>query len=154
VTSRLDKALGYISTVGPVGFSPIAPGTAGSAIAALGVWGLGYAKVSLAVYAIITVAVTVIGIWTSDKAEAIFGKKDPGCVVIDEVAGYMVGMALLPPNPGYLIAAFFIFRFFDIVKPPPINALQKLKGGMGIMIDDILAGVYTNIVLQIWLRTH
>jgi len=137
-----------------VGFSPIAPGTAGSAVAAVGVWGLDKAGVGIPLYFALIALVCVVGTWTSDKAEVVFGKKDPGCVVIDEVAGYMISMALLPVTVGYLVAAFFLFRFFDVVKPPPINALQKLKGGVGVMADDILAGVFTNIVLQIWMRIH
>jgi phosphatidylglycerophosphatase A len=150
----MNKTLGYVATLGPVGFFPFAPGTVGSAVAAVGVWGLDLTGTGVPLYLSLTTLVCILGTWASDKAEAVFGKKDPGCVIIDEVAGYMISMALVPVTVGYLAAAFFLFRFFDVVKPPPINALQKLKGGAGVMADDILAGVFTNLVLQIWMRIH
>lgn len=136
-----------LATVGGIGFSPLAPGTMGTVPAALLVW---LAPMPVVIYAVLTVAVTLAGIIASDQAEAVLGKKDPGCIVIDEFAGYMVAMAFLPPTPGYVIAAFILFRAFDILKPPPINRLQSIKGGIGVMIDDLAAGLATNIILQLW----
>ena len=78
-------------------------------------------------------------------------KKDPSCIVIDEFAGYMASLLFLPLSWGYIIAAFVLFRFFDILKPPPLKRLEDVfNGGFGIMADDIGAAVYTNLVLQLW----
>jgi|GEM_PF-117705 len=78
-------------------------------------------------------------------------KKDPSCIVIDEFAGYMASLLFLPLSWGYIIAAFVLFRFFDILKPPPLRRLEDVfNGGFGIMADDIGAAVYTNLVLQLW----
>ncbi|MCG2813717.1 MAG: phosphatidylglycerophosphatase A [Thermodesulfovibrionales bacterium] len=78
-------------------------------------------------------------------------KKDPSCIVIDEFTGYMATLLFLPLSWGYIIAAFVLFRFFDILKPPPLRKLEDVfNGGFGIMADDIGAAVYTNLVLQLW----
>jgi len=142
-----SNLLVMVATVGGIGFSPFAPGTLGSAAAALLVWLL---PVPIAIYLAATAVVTIVGIIASANVEMVLGKKDPGCIVIDEVAGYMVAMAFLPPTTGYVLAAFILFRAFDILKPPPIKGLQRLKGGLGVMVDDLAAGLATNIVLQIW----
>ncbi|MFC1549630.1 phosphatidylglycerophosphatase A [Nitrospirota bacterium] len=136
-----------IATVGGIGFFPFASGTVGTVPAALLVWLL---PMPWPIYVAVTVAVTIAGIIASSEVEAVIGKKDPGCIVVDEVAGYLVAMAFLPPTTGYVIAAFFLFRAFDVIKPPPINGLQKLKGGFGVVVDDLAAGLATNIVLQPW----
>jgi len=96
---------------------------------------------------IITIAITLAGVWSSSVVEAIWGK-DPSKVVIDEVAGMAIGLLFLPVNVKYLLCAFILFRFFDIVKPFYIRKMEDLPSGWGIMADDVLAGVYTNIILQ------
>lgn len=101
-------------------------------------------------YIILTVALTLIGTYASSRAEKLIGRKDPGCIVIDEFCGYLVSMALLPVTTFNLIAAFVLFRFFDILKPQPIRALQKIGGGTGVMADDIVAGLAANLILQGW----
>jgi len=136
-----------IATVGGIGFFPFASGTVGTVPAALLVW---LVPLPVPVYLALTLAVTVLGIIASSEVEAVMGKKDPGCIVVDEFAGYLVAMAFLPPTTGYVIAAFFLFRAFDVIKPPPINGLQKLKGGFGVVVDDLAAGLATNIVLHLW----
>jgi len=146
-TSSGNRLFVMIATVGGIGFSPFAPGTMGSAAAALLVW---LVPMPVAIYLTLTLVVTVVGTIASDSVESVLGEKDPGCIVIDEVAGYMVAMAFLPPTTGYVIAAFIIFRAFDILKPPPIKGLQKFKGGFGVMIDDLAAGLAANIILQLW----
>jgi phosphatidylglycerophosphatase A len=143
----VNSLLKYIATVGLAGFSPVAPGTAGTLVALIIVALLNLPPV---LYVFMTLAVTGVGIIAAERVEEILQKKDPGCIVIDEVAGYFVAVAFLPHTMGYLIAAFFLFRFFDIVKPPPANMLQRLKGGVGVMADDIVAGLYTNLLLQVW----
>lgn len=142
-----DRLYMLMATVGGIGFIPAAPGTLGTVPAALLVWLL---PMPMAIHVLLTVGVTVAGIIVSGEAEAVLGKKDPGCIVIDEFAGYLVAMAFLPPTPGYVIAAFVLFRAFDILKPYPINKLQSIKGGMGVMIDDLAAGLAANIILQLW----
>jgi phosphatidylglycerophosphatase A len=137
----------HIATLGPVGFVPIAPGTLGTLAALVFV---AITNLPVPLYLVLTAAVTVIGIYASSVVEEITDEKDPGCIVIDEVAGYLVSMAFLPATVFYLVSSFILFRIFDILKPPPLDRLQRLKGGTGVMADDILAGIYTNIVLQIW----
>jgi phosphatidylglycerophosphatase A len=143
----VNAVLKYIATVGLAGFSPVAPGTAGTLVALVIVALLNLPAV---LYVFMTLAVTGVGIIASERVEEILQEKDPGCVVIDEVAGYFVAVAFLPHSMGYLIAAFFLFRFFDIVKPTPANMLQRLEGGLGVMADDLVAGLYTNLLLQAW----
>jgi phosphatidylglycerophosphatase A len=80
-------------------------------------------------------------------AERALGRKDPGAIVIDEVAGMALAVLLLPRTAGVLLAAFVLFRVFDVVKPYPANALQRLRGGAGVMLDDLVAGVYALVAL-------
>jgi phosphatidylglycerophosphatase A len=95
---------------------------------------------------------SAISIWAGNKMVKVFKNKDPQQAVIDEVVGQVIGLAFLPLfAPWYLILlGFFIFRFFDILKPYPINSLQNLPGGLGVVADDILAGIYTAILLSFW----
>jgi phosphatidylglycerophosphatase A len=126
---------------------PFAPGTAGTVVGVLLyllVKGLGPAW-----YLAAAAAVIVIGIWTAGRAEVQLGKKDAQSIVIDEIAGYLVAMFLVPAGWGFIVAGFLLFRFFDIAKPWPLKRLQDLHGGAGVMLDDIGAGIYANIVLQI-----
>ncbi|MFC1509561.1 phosphatidylglycerophosphatase A [Candidatus Omnitrophota bacterium] len=91
----------------------------------------------------------VLGFLTTGRAERLFGRKDASEIIIDEFAGMLLSLYLLPATVGYIAAAFLMFRFFDIVKPKPINRLEKLEGGIGVMADDLMAGLYTNVILQI-----
>ena len=102
---------------------------------------------------IITCLLTIIGVWSSSAVEEIWGK-DPARVVIDEVAGMSISLLFLPVNVKYLLCALILFRFFDIVKPLFIRKMELLPAGWGIMMDDVLAGVYTNILLQavVWFK--
>ncbi|HEY3190602.1 MAG TPA: phosphatidylglycerophosphatase A [Solirubrobacteraceae bacterium] len=133
-----------IATVFGVGYAPVAPGTVGSAVAALVLWIVPFSRVGLAVF---LVTVVVVGTWAADVAERRLGGKDPGAIVIDEVAGMTVSVALLPLTPAVLLGGFVLFRIFDVVKPPPAQASQRLGGGVGVMIDDLIAGVYALAVL-------
>lgn len=99
---------------------------------------------------ILIIPLLIVGVLASHSMEKVLGK-DSGHIVIDEFCGYLISVAFVPRGTGYLIAAFFLFRFFDIVKPPPVrNAENHFSGGVGIMLDDVLAGIYTNICLQVW----
>lgn len=102
---------------------------------------------------IVTAIVTVLGIWSSGEVEQFWGK-DSSRVVIDEVAGMCVSLLFIPVTPGYVVAAFVLFRFFDIVKPFYIRRTEKLPKGWGVMLDDVVAGIYANILLQLWLHLN
>ena len=102
---------------------------------------------------LITAVITLAGVWSSSVMERFWGK-DPSKVVIDEVAGMCVSLLVLPVNVKYLLAAFILFRFFDILKPLYIRKTEDFPRGWGIMLDDVLAGIYTNILLQgvLWFK--
>ena len=138
----------HIATLWFIGYLPIAPGTFGSLFAfALFV----LLKPSLSEHLALIVLIAIIGVISSHIAEILLNEKDSGHIVIDEVCGYFVSLLFLPFSMGYAVAAFFLFRVFDILKPFPIRQVESaMKGGLGIMTDDILAGIYTNVVLQLW----
>lgn len=142
-----------ISTFFYIGDLPVASGTLASAAAVLLVLGL---PTSLLVYIAITLVVTVVGIWAAGITEKALGKKDPSCVVIDEVAGVLVSFFMVPLSWPVIIIGFFLFRAFDMFKIPPADRLENEGGGKGIVLDDIAAGIYTNLTLQagIWLAAH
>lgn len=129
------------------GRSPFAPGTAGSVVGVL--LYLLLADVAFAWYLLACLLIIGLAIWAADEAEKLLGKKDAPSIVIDEIAGYLVSMILLPSGWGFIIAGFVLFRVFDIIKPFPLRKVQDLHGGPGIVLDDIGAGIYTNIVLQV-----
>jgi phosphatidylglycerophosphatase A len=95
-----------------------------------------------------TLLITAIGIWSATKVEADWGK-DSYRVVIDEVSGMAVGLLFVPVQLKYIATAFILFRFFDITKPLFIRKLEKLPGGWGVMADDLLAGIYTNLIMHV-----
>lgn len=139
-----------LSTLGFIGYLPIAPGTFGSLSAVLF---FALLKPPLSVHIFMTVLVAVVGTIASHRAEKILNEKDSRHIVIDEFAGYALSLLFLPPTLPYFIAAFLLFRFFDILKPPPIRWMEHtFTGGLGIMADDLAAGIYTNLLLQIWIR--
>ncbi len=131
------------------GFSPIAPGTAGTIVGA-GLY-LAISRLPGFYYGITVVIFLFVSCWLSGMAEGIFGKKDSERIVIDEIGGFLVTMVFLPPAPLNMLAGGLLFRFFDIAKPFPINRLQNLKGGFGVVADDVVAGIYSNLVLHICL---
>jgi len=127
------------------GLFPVASGTFGTltAIPLVLISGLGTAwAVS------ILIAVTGVGIWAAGRTEDLLRKEDPSEVVIDEVAGLSVTMFLLPLSWQSIALGFFLFRFFDVAKPWPVHPLEKLKGGWGIVMDDLMAGVYAHVLLR------
>jgi phosphatidylglycerophosphatase A len=105
-----------------------------------------------AVVVIASIAVTLIGIPVSTTVARESGQKDPGFVVIDEVAGQLIAVIGAPVDWKYLLAGFILFRSFDIVKPFPLRRLEGLPGGTGIMLDDVGAGLYALVLLQLWLH--
>jgi phosphatidylglycerophosphatase A len=92
--------------------------------------------------------VIVAGIWSASRVERVLVRKDPSLIVIDEVAGMLLSALLLPHSVPVLGAAFVLFRLFDIWKPFPANWSQSLAGGLGVMVDDLIAGLYTLILVM------
>ena len=135
-----------ISTFFYTGYFPLIPGTAGS-IAGLGIYFL--IKNNVFVYCLTLAGLLILGFWASGRQEQLMQKKDPSCVVIDEVCGMLLSLIFLPYNIKLVIIAFLIFRILDTLKPFPVGRLERMKGGPGIMLDDIAAGLYTNIILQV-----
>ena len=145
-----DFLVKCFSSVFFIGYIPLASGTFATAFAVLPYLLL---RGSAALYIAATVLLFFAGVFASTEAEKLLGEKDPHKVVIDELVGYLVTMAFVPLDSSgiifYITAGFLLFRFFDIWKPYPIRGLQDLPGGWGIMIDDVVAGLYANIVLQV-----
>ena len=141
-----------ISTFFFVGYLPLIPGTFGS-IAGLGLFYLLNGSSRL-VYFLFILCIMVLGLLTSGRMEKLLSKKDPGCIVIDEVMGMLIALSFLPPEPKIIILAFFMFRILDTLKPYPAGRLQNMHGAVGVMGDDLVAGLYANIVLQVILRLN
>lgn len=146
----------FIATWFGCGYAPVAPGTAGSAAAvliaiALGNW-LDWPPWSFAALAAVLAAP---GIWAAGAVAQQLGKEDPGLVVVDEVIGQWLTIAgATALNWKSWLAAFILFRLFDIWKPPPVRQLERLHGGLGIVADDAMAGIYGAIVIFIAGRLH
>ena len=145
----LNKIIKFITTFGFIGYMPLAPGSMASIAGGLLAV---YISSNLAVYLSVFTVVTVLGFLASGRMEAIVGAKDPSCVVIDEVSGIMIAFFLLPQTASVLVTAFFLFRAFDMFKIYPADKFESVKGGGGIMMDDIVAGIYTNLTMHLALR--
>ncbi|HEX8176169.1 MAG TPA: phosphatidylglycerophosphatase A [Pyrinomonadaceae bacterium] len=163
-------ALG-IATCG-VGYLPLAPGTWGSAVGIL--LYLIFHRLSLSAYQLMSdrgfdatalylsrtivfvlliSVITLAGVWAATRTERLLGRKDPGAVVVDEVAGQLLAFVFVPAGAGawVTVTGFILFRLFDIWKPYPVRRLEALESGLGIMADDVLAGIYAAILLGlIW----
>jgi phosphatidylglycerophosphatase A len=138
-----------LATLGFVGYMPFAPGTWGSAVGL--VFALSVNLSPVGQFLVIASAI-VVGIISSDTAEVLIGERDSSKIVVDEFAGYLVSVFYVPHTYVFLIAGFLLFRIFDILKPFPINRIdESLSGGLGIMADDLLAGVYVGILLRLWI---
>ncbi len=114
-------------------------------VAAVGLWLIPF---SLFGFWSTLAVVVVVGTWASNRVEEFLERKDPGLIVIDEVAGMMVSVALLPRTPLVLFCAFLLFRLFDIWKPFPAREAQALRGGIGVVVDDLIAGVYALVLVM------
>jgi phosphatidylglycerophosphatase A len=130
--------------VGGAGYAPVAPGTVGSALTVLVLWLVPFSLAGLSVF---LVAVTAAGIWASHRAERLLGATDPGAIVIDEVAGMTLSVLPFALTPWTLAVGFGLFRIFDVLKPFPADASQRLPGGFGVVVDDLIAGLYALAVL-------
>jgi phosphatidylglycerophosphatase A len=134
------------ATVLGAGYAPIAPGTAGSAVALLILWLVPFSRLALVTFFVV---VTLAGTWAAHVAEAMLEEKDPGAIVIDEVAGMTLSVLFLPLTLPVLLVGFVLFRVLDVVKPFPAGRAQALPGGVGVMVDDLIAGLYVLIVLLV-----
>jgi phosphatidylglycerophosphatase A len=140
-----------VATGAGAGFSPVAPGTAGAALGVLLFWPL--SALPLPLYAVTVLGAIGLGVWASDLAERHFGGKDDGRIVIDEVAGQLVTLLPLLPlgrahSLGWVVTGFVAFRVFDVWKPGPARWLEEsLSGGAGVVMDDVMAGIFAALVL-------
>ncbi len=144
MSSFLSRAL---ATAGGAGYSPIAPGTAGTLVAIPVAWFT--ATLSLHWFLALATLVTLIGVWAANEADRFWGTHDSGRIVIDEVAGYLITVALVDRSSFVALAAgFILFRLFDILKPFPIAHVDKyVRSGLGVMLDDVLAGIMAGVCL-------
>jgi phosphatidylglycerophosphatase A len=137
------------------GYSPIAPGTAGSVVGLAVIW-LGFGPLwehSHPLCLIVFAILFAISCWISDRAEKIFDQHDDSRIVIDEVLGMAATMFGNPLTVGYLLLGFILFRVADVIKPWPANLIdRRMRNGAGVMLDDLAAAIYANIVLQVIVR--
>jgi phosphatidylglycerophosphatase A len=153
-----------------VGYAPLAPGTCGSIVgvgiyllvrwASVGALAYGTARglsqellasLQMTFMLLLVTAITLVGVWAASRTEKLLGRKDPGVVVVDEVAGQLIAFLFVPLKAGWwpIVAGFLAFRLFDIWKPYPIRRLEMLESGLGVMADDVLAGVYAAILVSL-----
>jgi phosphatidylglycerophosphatase A len=142
---RLSSIAMALATGLGVGHVPYAPGTFGSLLG-LAAWAV--IPDGAGAQAAIMLLVFLAGAWSASSAERQLKTDDPGPVVIDEVLGMLVTLFMNPVGWGGALVGFFVFRFFDVIKPYPANRLEHLRGGIGVMSDDLMAGIYANLVLR------
>lgn len=144
------QAVMFLATGCYVGRAPLAPGTLGTLVGIPIVWAL--SKLHWPMAAGTTVLIILGAVWVAHQAELLLNTKDPGCIVIDEIAGLCVAMFGVPFTWGTALAGFVLFRIFDVIKPPPIKQVERyLSGGWGIVMDDVVAGGIVCIVMHIGL---
>jgi len=141
----------FIATGFYSGYLPKAPGTWGSLVGLILFFLLH--NLSLEIYLAVVAGVFLIGTFAAGEAEKIMDRQDPGLVVIDEIVGMLITMIAIPATPLAMALGFILFRIFDIWKPFPVGFIdQRFHGGLGIMLDDIVAGIYSLIILQLVIR--
>ncbi len=145
----MRKRVELITSFFYLGHSPFAPGTMGS-LGGLIVYF--FVRTNDILYAFSILFLFTLGIMFSGQAEKIYKRKDPSMIVIDEACGMLLALFFVPFNIYSVVSGFILFRIFDILKPPPAKRLERLTGSLGIMFDDIIAALYTNIILQIVFR--
>lgn len=149
----MRKVITFFATGAYVGYSPIAPGTAGTVLG-IPVF-LFFYPLNVYLYTIMLFGMSALACFVSGHAERILGQKDSPHIVIDEIVGYLVAMFQCPPTCRDILFGFFLFRFFDITKPFPARLIQsRLPGGYGVVLDDVMAGIYANVfhrvILYFW----
>lgn len=138
------------ATAGGAGYAPFAPGTFGSLVGLVIYLATRFSPLEWQLG--LLAAITVIGVWAATVTERVLGEDDPGPVVIDEVAGQMATLVLTGVGITGAILGFALFRVLDVAKPRPIDRLERLPRGYGIMGDDLMAGLYGNLLLQAAVR--
>jgi phosphatidylglycerophosphatase A len=147
----INKIAIFIATGFYSGYSPLAPGTMGTIVAIPLYFIISFFN-SIIYYSIITLGIFILGTIVSSKAIKIYRQEDPSPVVLDEIVGFLVALFLIEITWWRLLAAFFIFRFFDITKPFPVGAVESIGKGFGIMADDLIAGIYTNLIMHLAIK--
>ncbi len=138
----------WLATSLGLGFAPLIPGTFGTLLG-VGIYYL-IGGIRLWIYLLILAGIFLIAIWLSERAEKILLTQDPQIVTIDEVVGYLITMLSFPNQGKWLLAGFILFRFFDIIKPYPASYFDRSqKRGLAVVMDDVVAGIYANLCLQI-----
>ncbi len=131
-----------------VGYSPVLPGTVGTLLA-IPIY-IFLSEIPSPIYELTLIGFFFLSVWISERAEQFFGKKDDRRIVIDEMMGFFLTLIWLEKTQHTIVMGFILFRFFDIIKPFPIRRLEKKwRGGYGVVLDDVMAGVYANIVLHL-----
>ncbi|MCL6583117.1 MAG: phosphatidylglycerophosphatase A [bacterium] len=151
-TAVCSKLKLWIATGFGLGYLPFVPGTVGSLGGVVLFWL--FHPLTWYLYLLFIASLFFLGIWAADWAEVVFQEKDSNYIVIDEIVGFLIAAFLIPWSGLWMIAAFILFRIFDIIKPFPAGRAERLRGGLGIMLDDVGAGIYANLVLQgmrVWL---
>lgn len=137
-----------LASGGFTGYFPVASGTFGTLVGVAIVWGWRGMPVWGQIVACLSMG--ALGVWGSQEAGRIYKRSDSSRIVIDEIVGFMVAMVGVPVTPYWIVWGFVLFRFFDISKIPPANVFdQRMKNGWGVMLDDVTAGVYSNILLHL-----
>lgn len=143
-----DRLVRVYATMFFVGYFPFAPGTLASALTAMAVFFLPDLTVQASM--IFLLVTTLVGIWASQRCEHIYAAKDPSWIVIDEFVGMLVALIALPKIWWVYLLAFLLFRFFDILKPFPIGQIDRhVSGGLGIILDDLVAGLIARAILSV-----
>jgi len=144
--NKIDNISKLIATFFGVGYLPLIPGTFGSVVGVIVYY---FLQMHEYIFYSVLFLLIMVGFWACGRAEIVFGKKDPQSIVIDEVVGVMIAFILVPFTWINAVIVFILFRIMDVAKPYPIRKLENLPGGFGIMADDIVAGIYANIIFQL-----
>ncbi len=148
----MKRPLMWLATGFGAGLSPLAPGTAGSLVGVL--FYLAMAGLPLPLYLALVLVLAIIGIWVCERAGRALAVADHPSIVWDEIVGLLIAMAATPPSWQGLVSGFALFRLFDILKPWPVGRIDRsVKGGLGVMLDDVMAGLYALACLQILRHT-
>lgn len=142
----MNFAIKSIATVFGIGYSPVAPGTISSLFCLVIYW---FApELPLHIWGVVIAGLFLIGVWVSTKAEKLWGYQDPSFIVIDEFVGQLIAVVGFQKQIYIAVGAFILFRLLDIIKFKPMNYVEKLPKGWGIMMDDVLAGIIAYVILQ------
>ncbi len=150
--SLMKRPVMWLATGFGAGLSPVAPGTAGSLVGVL--FYMAMAGLPLLLYLALVLVLAVIGVWVCDRAGKALAVADHPGIVWDEIVGLLITMAATPPSWQGVVSGFVLFRLFDILKPWPVARIDRgVKGGLGVMLDDVMAGLYALACLQILRHT-